>query len=603
MVAHQPDDGVRLLLGQAETRAKRAGDFAAHLAVVARLPLGHVVQEDRDIQRSARMHFVNDFRGDGGDFGEAARLDPVQLAHAEDGVFIHRVVVVHVVLHLRHDAPERGHEATQDARLVHPAQRRLRVLPRGQDVQEHPVRFGVGAQVGVDPLQVLGDPAQRARMDVQVVLLRRGENAQHPDGIVGERLAPVHREPVALDRKPGDVRVAAQGGQAEARPAPVVGLQLGAHDPGELAHVLGDQIVRLHQALDGAHARVVAIAHAPGDFALEVEGEPLLAAPGEIVKVAAQGPEEVVRLVEAARLVGAEHLQLDQPRGIVHPVDVLGDPEQRGKVAQAALALLHVGLELVARIAQAPVAGVALGELALDKRGDVAGPDLAVVAPAQLVEEVARAPEEARFEHAGVDGQITLGAPDGVVDRARGVAHFEAQIPQEIQDFLDDLLAPRGDLVGQQEEQIDVRRGRQLAAPVAAHRGDGEVLARRGVGFRVQPAADVRAQRGQQGVHEVAGLAHDARARGGLRLEARADCGAAIAHGRLQDLQGGAAAGRVRAVFGVDRGELRVQRRAVEDAPGLRDFDVARRGEKSAVHVRSVDRRLPTPSQCATCPA
>ena len=46
-----------------------------------------------------------------------------------------------------------------------------------------------------------------------------------------------------------------------------------------------------------------------------------------------------------------------------------GDPQQRLQVAQAALALLDVGLEHEAGIAHALMALVALGELGLDERG------------------------------------------------------------------------------------------------------------------------------------------------------------------------------------------------------------------------------------------
>src|SRR3546814_7384608 len=95
----------------------------------------------------------------------------------------------------------------------------------------------------------------------------------------------------------------------------------------------------------------------------------LVGAAGEIVHVAAQGPQEILRLLEAAHLGRGKHLALHQRRVVVDVVEELGDPEQRVQVAQAALALLDVGLELVARAAEAVMPRLALAELGLDKLG------------------------------------------------------------------------------------------------------------------------------------------------------------------------------------------------------------------------------------------
>ncbi len=54
---------------------------------------------------------------------------------------------------------------------------------------------------------------------------------------------------------------------------------------------------------------------------------------------------------------------------LAHAIDVFGDPEQRVQVAQAALAVLDVGLDQIARLAGAAVALLALGELGGDEFG------------------------------------------------------------------------------------------------------------------------------------------------------------------------------------------------------------------------------------------
>ena len=140
------------------------------------------------------------------------------------------------------------------------------------------------------------------------------------------------------------------------------------------------------------------------------------------------------------------------------------------QVAQAALAFLDVGLDDVARIAHALVALVALGELGLDEVAAVAGQELLGEALGQLVVQLALAPHVARLEQRGADGQVALGVAQALVDRARRVADLQAEVPQQVEHELDDLLAARRLLVGPQEQQIDVRQRRQLAAAVAADR-------------------------------------------------------------------------------------------------------------------------------------
>ena len=51
-------------------------------------------------------------------------------------------------------------------------------------------------------------------------------------------------------------------------------LEVRAQDRGQVADILGDQEVVLHEALDPARAGVVCVAHAAPDLGLHVEAEP-----------------------------------------------------------------------------------------------------------------------------------------------------------------------------------------------------------------------------------------------------------------------------------------------------------------------------------------
>ena len=60
--------------------------------------------------------------------------------------------------------------------------------------------------------------------------------------------------------------------------------------PADLAR--GQEIVA-HEALDAVLPAVPGVAHAGADHRLQVEGQPLLGAAGDVVQVEAQRPQEV----------------------------------------------------------------------------------------------------------------------------------------------------------------------------------------------------------------------------------------------------------------------------------------------------------------------
>ena len=115
------------------------------------------------------------------------------------------------------------------------------------------------------------------------------------------------------------------------------------------------------------HAGMRRVAEPHRDLALDVEGEPLLGAAGDEMHVAAHRPEEILGAAEHLVFLAVEHAALDQLLGLAHAVDVFGDPEQRVQIAQAALAVLHVRLDQIARLAGAAQPLLALGELGGDE--------------------------------------------------------------------------------------------------------------------------------------------------------------------------------------------------------------------------------------------
>ena len=193
---------------------------------------------------------------------------------------------------------------------------------------------------------------------------------------------------------------------------------------------------------------------------------------------------------------------------------------------------------------------VALGELGLDEVAAIAGQEFLGEALDQLVEQLAIAPHVARLEQRGADGLVALAVAQALVDGARGVADLEAQVPQQVEHELDDLLAARRLLVGPQEQQIDVRQRRQLAAAVAAGRHHAQPLGGAGIGGGIDALVGEIEDHADQLVHQERGggqhLVAVVAQRPGL-LEAAADLGPAdgqrIAqqgeHGRTRRLGAG----------------------------------------------------------------
>ena len=265
-------------------------------------------------------------------------------------------------------------------------------------------------------------------------------------------------------------------------------LQGRAQDRRQVADVLGDEEVVLHEALDRAQAAALVVAQLLGEPRLHVERQHLLGAAAEEVQVAPDRPQEVLALAEGGHLVGLEDAGRNGGGAHALAVEILRQPVQRVQIAQAPFAVLDVGLDLVAALARRPMPRIALGHLRVDEAARGAGDDLVAEALLERGVELRIAMDETRIEQRRAHGDVGGAHLDALVDGARGVADLEAEIPQHVEDVLGDALSPGRLLVGEQKKQIDVGARRQQAAPVAARRHDGHAL---GIGWIGRPV-DVR---------------------------------------------------------------------------------------------------------------
>ena len=317
---------------------------------------------------------------------QLALVDPAQQADCADRMLVHRIMVVHIELHLRDDAAEIGHEAAEDARLVHPAQHQFGIAGRRQHIEEE----GVGARIAAVPVDQLGialGRAHRERVNLDAVQVGELEDLDQPHRVFGEIVVAGQREASAIEDEAVQLaRTAPDRRQAEPAPArrePLV--QVREEHAGQVADGARLQEVILHEPLDRGFARPVGKAHPRRHFALDVEGQAILRAAGDTVQVAAHGLQEIVGAVEELILFRRQQADADEIRAALHVVDIFADPEERMQIAQATLALLDVGFDDVARVAHLAMARVAFGELVGDELALGAVLHLRLEAPRRLV--------------------------------------------------------------------------------------------------------------------------------------------------------------------------------------------------------------------------
>ena len=192
--------------------------------------------------------------------------------------------------------------------------------------------------------------------------------------------------------------------------------------------------------------------------------------------VAADRPQEIGAAAEGAVFLRVEYAAFEQFIGLAHAVNIFRDPVQRMQVAQAALAVLDVGFDQIARLSGTPVPLLAFGELGGNEFGRGALNHLAIEPRHQLIVERLVSGQKPCLEDRGADRHVAARLPDRFIDRTRRVADLQSHVPEAIQDGLGDLFAPGGLLVGQDEQEIDVGFRRHQSAAVTAGGDHGHAL-------------------------------------------------------------------------------------------------------------------------------
>ena len=392
-------------------------------------------------------------------------------------------MVVHVELHLRDDAAEIGNEAAEHPGLVHPAQHQVGIAAVLVSTSRKKALAAGSSRTCVDQPRIARGGAHRRRDGFPARRARRARTSRSaaPDPRRRSRRAgsPAARGR-ARSRRAARAAADASAGRSGGPCSANLLVELGEEQAGQVADRLRVEEIELHEALDRRFARAGRrSASRAGDLALMSNASRSSARPA-----ARWRWQRTAQKKRSARSNRRNSAAVSSPcstrsAGALDPEGILADPVERVEVAQAALAVLDVGLDDVAAVAHAAVALVALGELGGDDSRARCRRRPRCGSGAIASSNSASSPQIQRASSIAVRIVMSLVRQrDHLVDGAHRLADLQLQVPQQIEHRLDDLLAPRRAAIGDQKHQVDVAERRHLAAPAAAEPDQRDPLAR-----------------------------------------------------------------------------------------------------------------------------
>ncbi len=293
-------------------------------------------------------------------------------------------------------------------------------------------------------------------------------------------------------------------------------------------------VVALHELLDGEALGGVAEAEQLGDGALVVEQQAVLGAAGEHVQGVAHLPQEGLALAEDAQLRVVHEAGGHQVLVALAAEVALGHPADHLDVAQPAGRALDVGLEVVLGVVVAVVAADLLLPLGLEEA--VGGPQpLRRQARLHRLAQPFGTRHGAALEQVGDHRDVGRGLALAVGQRAHAVADLQADVPEEGDEGGQRLAEGRVVVVLEQQQQVDVGVGMQLAAAVAAHGEQRHAVA--GPVVLLPGDGQQAVQAPGPAVHQIADV--------GPGAEALVEPGLDLPQRRLEGGDGGALAGEL----------------------------------------------------------
>src|SRR5207237_605634 len=172
--------------------------------------------------------------------------------------------------------------------------------------------------------------------------------------------------------------------------------------------------------------------------------------------------QKILRIVKSRHVGGASTQQ-----------ERIGQQRNRARgreIGQRAVRFFHVGLELIKRRVELCVAFVDQSQQrAQDERVGVG----LMKDDAEALEDRARSGDVTRVEQREEELRIVAFELTEILDVTHLVADDNAEIPERIEEAVDEALLRGADAAAEEEQEIDIRVQAQVAAPVAAERDDG----------------------------------------------------------------------------------------------------------------------------------
>ena len=246
---------------------------------------------------------------------------------------------------------------------------------------------------------------------------------------------------------------------------------------GDPKNIPGVLVVIFHQRLVPQRAAFLRITEPFGHLVLDGEMEGVGGAPGRVMEISTEAQQKIVGGFDSPAIGLAQPILADEVGRGERAFLEERHPKQVLVIAQSAAAAFQVRFQHVNAVAELRMAR----RLVLHAQLHVfALPTAHTLLPERSPEprrQMRIARQRARLEHRGLRQHVLVRQVHRFRDRARGVAHFEPNIPEQIKDLLNHLgrvsrnVSP---VLVVQEHNVDVAEWIELPASITAESNDGK---------------------------------------------------------------------------------------------------------------------------------
>jgi len=236
-------------------------------------------------------------------------------------------------------------------------------------------------------------------------------------------------------------------------------------------------VIIAHKGFHAAENGAVLVTETGGDLPLQSQGQDIARVLLLVVKLGPDAQEKVISAIELLALGRGDQLRIDELLGIGESAFDLPDPEQILVVAQATAPILDVRFLKENGVACFLMPFALIGYAPIEEFLFMSTHATTLEGLFKFLEERFIAGKKAGLEERGLRPQIAVGLGDDLLHGAGGMAHLEANVPEDIQNVLNDvvgLLRIFGAFVGVEKKDVDVTVGIEFAPAESTHGEQGD---------------------------------------------------------------------------------------------------------------------------------